>query len=108
MAGSSAGASRHLGRLGGDRAAARDASSSVNAQVYMRRRPADYDEWKELLHGDNSGLLLEVGQPAEAKSPSPAIAAVKPETPAPRVSPWPSRWPALAAANRPLVLATGG
>jgi choline dehydrogenase len=27
--------------------------SSVNAQVYMRGRPADYDEWEELLHGDN-------------------------------------------------------
>jgi choline dehydrogenase-like flavoprotein len=27
--------------------------SSVNAQVYMRGRPADYDEWDELLHGDN-------------------------------------------------------
>ena len=27
--------------------------SSVNAQVYMRGRPADYDEWHELLKGDN-------------------------------------------------------
>jgi choline dehydrogenase len=27
--------------------------SSVNAQVYMRGRPGDYDEWDELLHGDN-------------------------------------------------------
>ena len=27
--------------------------SSVNAQVYMRGRPADYDEWHELLRGDN-------------------------------------------------------
>jgi hypothetical protein len=67
----------------------------------MRRRPADYDEWKELLHDGNSGLLLEVGQPAETKSASAAIAAVKPETPEPRVSAWPSRWPALAAAIAP-------
>ena len=27
--------------------------SSVNAQVYMRGRPADYDAWHELLRGDN-------------------------------------------------------
>ncbi|MFO1070191.1 MAG: GMC family oxidoreductase [Geminicoccaceae bacterium] len=27
--------------------------SSVNAQVYMRGRPADYDAWAELLRGDN-------------------------------------------------------
>ena len=27
--------------------------SSVNAQVYMRGRPSDYDEWHELLRGDN-------------------------------------------------------
>lgn len=27
--------------------------SSVNAQVYMRGRPADYEEWQELLRGDN-------------------------------------------------------
>jgi choline dehydrogenase-like flavoprotein len=27
--------------------------TSVNAQVYMRGRPADYDEWHELLRGDN-------------------------------------------------------
>ncbi|HEV7252164.1 MAG TPA: GMC family oxidoreductase N-terminal domain-containing protein [Mesorhizobium sp.] len=27
--------------------------SSVNAQVYMRGRPADYDEWQELLRADN-------------------------------------------------------
>src|SRR5436190_1856179 len=27
--------------------------SSVNAQVYMRGRPSDYEEWHELLHGDN-------------------------------------------------------
>jgi choline dehydrogenase len=27
--------------------------SAVNAQVYMRGRPSDYDEWHELLRGDN-------------------------------------------------------
>ncbi|HKG72942.1 MAG TPA: GMC family oxidoreductase, partial [Aestuariivirgaceae bacterium] len=27
--------------------------SSVNAQVYMRGRPSDYDEWHEMLHGEN-------------------------------------------------------
>jgi choline dehydrogenase len=27
--------------------------SSVNAQVYMRGRPSDYDEWHEALRGDN-------------------------------------------------------
>jgi choline dehydrogenase len=27
--------------------------SSVNAQVYMRGRPSDYDEWHDLLRGDN-------------------------------------------------------
>jgi choline dehydrogenase len=27
--------------------------SSVNAQVYMRGRPSDYDEWDGLLRGDN-------------------------------------------------------
>jgi choline dehydrogenase-like flavoprotein len=27
--------------------------SSVNAQVYMRGRPSDYDEWHEMLRGDN-------------------------------------------------------
>ena len=27
--------------------------SSVNAQVYMRGRPSDYDEWHGLLRGDN-------------------------------------------------------
>lgn len=27
--------------------------SSVNAQVYMRGRPSDYDEWHELLRADN-------------------------------------------------------
>jgi choline dehydrogenase len=29
--------------------------SSVNAQVYMRGRPSDYDEWDEVLRGDNDG-----------------------------------------------------
>ncbi|MEO9825065.1 MAG: GMC family oxidoreductase N-terminal domain-containing protein [Paracoccaceae bacterium] len=29
--------------------------SSVNAQVYMRGRPSDYDEWDEILRGDNDG-----------------------------------------------------
>jgi choline dehydrogenase len=27
--------------------------SSVNAQVYIRGRPSDYEEWHESLHGDN-------------------------------------------------------
>jgi len=27
--------------------------SSVNAQVYMRGRPSDYDEWHEILRGEN-------------------------------------------------------
>ena len=27
--------------------------SSVNAQVYIRGRPSDYDEWDELLRGEN-------------------------------------------------------
>jgi choline dehydrogenase len=27
--------------------------SSVNAQVYMRGRPADYDEWQDMLRGEN-------------------------------------------------------
>jgi choline dehydrogenase len=27
--------------------------SSVNAQVYMRGRPADYDEWQDILRGEN-------------------------------------------------------
>ena len=27
--------------------------SSVNAQVYMRGRPSDYDAWEEMLHGEN-------------------------------------------------------
>jgi len=30
--------------------------SSVNAQVYMRGRPADYDAWQELLHGNNDAV----------------------------------------------------
>jgi choline dehydrogenase-like flavoprotein len=30
--------------------------TSVNAQVYMRGRPSDYDEWDELLRGSNSGV----------------------------------------------------
>jgi len=30
--------------------------SSVNAQVYMRGRPSDYDEWQEILRGNNDGL----------------------------------------------------
>jgi choline dehydrogenase-like flavoprotein len=29
--------------------------SSVNTQVYMRGRPADYDEWDEILRGSNDG-----------------------------------------------------
>jgi choline dehydrogenase len=29
--------------------------SSVNAQVYIRGRPSDYDEWHELLRGNNDG-----------------------------------------------------
>ncbi len=29
--------------------------SSVNAQVYMRGRPSDYDEWDQILHGNNQG-----------------------------------------------------
>src|SRR4051794_20116324 len=28
--------------------------SSVNAQVYMRGRPSDYDAWEAMLHGDNA------------------------------------------------------
>lgn len=28
--------------------------SSVNAQVYMRGRPSDYDAWEDLLRGDNA------------------------------------------------------
>src|SRR3984893_17916665 len=27
--------------------------SSVNAQVYMRGRPSDYQEWQDSLHGEN-------------------------------------------------------
>ncbi|MEM8539571.1 MAG: GMC family oxidoreductase N-terminal domain-containing protein [Pseudomonadota bacterium] len=30
--------------------------SSVNAQVYMRGRPSDYDEWQEILHGNNDSI----------------------------------------------------
>ena len=30
--------------------------SSVNAQVYMRGRPADYDEWDTILRGNNDGV----------------------------------------------------
>lgn len=30
--------------------------SSVNAQVYMRGRPSDYDEWDTLLEGSNDGV----------------------------------------------------
>lgn len=30
--------------------------SSVNAQVYMRGRPSDYDAWDEILRGNNDGL----------------------------------------------------
>ena len=30
--------------------------SSVNAQVYMRGRPSDYDEWDALLEGSNDGV----------------------------------------------------
>jgi choline dehydrogenase-like flavoprotein len=30
--------------------------SSVNAQVYMRGRPDDYDEWNRLLHGNNDQI----------------------------------------------------
>ncbi|MEM6693657.1 MAG: GMC family oxidoreductase N-terminal domain-containing protein [Pseudomonadota bacterium] len=30
--------------------------SSVNAQVYMRGRPTDYDAWDEVLHGNNAGV----------------------------------------------------
>lgn len=29
--------------------------SSVNAQVYMRGRPSDYDEWNDILRGNNDG-----------------------------------------------------
>ncbi len=29
--------------------------SSVNAQVYMRGRPSDYEEWNEVLRGSNDG-----------------------------------------------------
>ena len=30
--------------------------TSVNAQVYMRGRPSDYDEWEEILRGNNAGI----------------------------------------------------
>ncbi len=30
--------------------------SSVNAQVYMRGRPSDYDAWDEMLRGTNDGV----------------------------------------------------
>lgn len=30
--------------------------SSVNAQVYMRGRPNDYDTWDEILRGNNDGM----------------------------------------------------
>lgn len=30
--------------------------TSVNAQVYMRGRPSDYDAWDELLRGNNAGV----------------------------------------------------
>ncbi len=30
--------------------------SSVNAQVYMRGRPSDYDAWNDILHGANDGV----------------------------------------------------
>src|SRR5690606_5288393 len=30
--------------------------SSVNAQVYMRGRPSDYDAWDDLLRGNNAGV----------------------------------------------------
>lgn len=30
--------------------------SSVNAQVYMRGRPSDYDEWQDILHGNNENI----------------------------------------------------
>ena len=29
--------------------------TSVNAQVYMRGRPSDYDEWDDVLRGNNEG-----------------------------------------------------
>jgi choline dehydrogenase len=29
--------------------------TSVNAQVYMRGRPSDYDEWDDTLRGNNDG-----------------------------------------------------
>jgi choline dehydrogenase len=35
--------------------------SSVNAQVYMRGRPSDYDEWDEILRGANEGAAWDWG-----------------------------------------------
>jgi adenylate cyclase len=51
---------------------------------------------------------LEVGQPDEAKPAPSAIAAVKPETPAPKTSGWSSRLRSLAAAGALLFLAAAG
>jgi adenylate cyclase len=51
---------------------------------------------------------LEVGQPAKAKPALSAIAAVKPETPAPRRIAWLARWPALAGALAALLLLAAG
>ena len=51
---------------------------------------------------------LEVGQPDEAKPAPSAIAAVKPETPAPKTSGWSSRRRSLAAAAALLFLAAAG
>lgn len=35
--------------------------SSVNAQVYMRGRPSDYDEWDQILRGNNDGAAWNWG-----------------------------------------------
>jgi adenylate cyclase len=53
---------------------------------------------------------LEVGKPSQAKPATAASGTVKPETLAPRISAWSSRWPALAAAIASLLLlaAAGG
>jgi adenylate cyclase len=51
---------------------------------------------------------LEVGQPAEARPAPSALAAVKPETPAPRQSAWSARWHSLAAALVALILLAAG
>ena len=53
---------------------------------------------------------LEVGQPSQAKPATAASGTVKPETLAPRISAWSSRWPARAAAIASLLLlaAAGG